>query len=93
MGGIKMTAKVLLVFAGVVVGAAGAFFYPGLTGAEAGRRAAVYQIQPAQGASAVVWRLNALTGHLELCYASNYKNWIEIPGQDLVGRCSAMPTP
>ncbi len=99
----ETSTRLLLVAAGIAFGVAiSIVIQPSKTTAQSILDARIYQILGAGDAIAVVWRLNTVTGRLELCFASNYSSWAKghqsLPGArdpdvPLWGRCDMMPAP
>ncbi len=92
--------RLLLVAAGITIGIAiSLVMQPSKTTAQGIHNIGNYQILGTPSANAVVWRINTVTGGLELCFAANYSALMataDIPrGARLVldGRCSMMPPP
>lgn len=85
--------QLLLLITGIAIGVVVTLlFQPSRATAQGVRERAMYQISPASHA-ALVWRVNTVTGRLELCVASNATGWIKSGQVDLAGRCAAMPAP
>ena len=73
----ETSTKLLLATAGIIFGIAiSLVMQPSKTTAQSVRDSGTYQIVGASSANAVIWRINTATGELELCYASNYGNWV-----------------